>query len=53
MPISKIADFYKKIDCNSLILTDPIENKDSKEYQNTQKTETQKDIKLIKSWLNE
>ena len=53
MPMSKIVEFYQKIDYNSLILTVPIENKESKECQNTQKTETQKDIKLIKTWLKE
>ena len=30
MPMSKIAEFCQKIDYNSLILSDPIENNESK-----------------------
>ena len=53
MLMSKIVEFYQKIDYNSLILTGPIDDKEVKKHQNTQKTEMQKDIKLIKIWLKE
>ena len=51
--MSKIVEFCQKIDYNSLILTGPIDDKELKKHQNTQKTEMQKEIKLIKTWLKE
>ena len=45
--MSKIVEFYQKIDYNSLILTGPIDDKEVKKHQNTQKIEMQKDIKLL------
>ena len=51
--MSKIVEFYQKIDYNSLILTGPVDDKEVKKHQTTQKIEMQKDIKYLSTWLKE